>query len=347
MRQLPRAWWDIEVKPVVCFGEVLIDFQPVAPVGPSHAPTFQQHAGGAPANVAVAVAALGGNAEFVGMLANDMFAGFLLDSLHRANVRTTHVQRTSAAPTALAFVALDQHGERSFSFHRPPAADLLFNAGALAADAFRDALIFHACSNSLTEDAIANATLACMRRARAAGVLVSFDMNLRPALWSPDVDPAPRIWNALALADVVKLSAEEFAFLAASKGSEATALDATWSGHARLVLITDGAQPLRWVTRAAHGTLETFPVQAIDSTAAGDAFSGGFLLSLATAGIDASTLPALIANREHLEDMLRFAAACGALATTRRGAFAAMPSHVEVEALMHSTAIEPTKVASS
>ena len=179
------------------------------------------------------MAALGGQAEFVGMLATDMFADFLLDSLHRANVGTAHVQRTGAAPTALAFVALDEHGERSFSFYRPPAADLLFDAGALSMDAIAAASVLHACSNSLTEDGIAQATLACMRSAREAGVLVSFDMNLRPALWARDVDPAPRIWSALALADVVKLSAEELAFLVACKGSEAAALDAIWAGHAR------------------------------------------------------------------------------------------------------------------
>lgn len=347
MPRAPRAWRGIEVKPVVCFGEVLIDFQPVASAGASHAQTFQQHAGGAPANVAVAVATLGGKAEFVGMLASDMFADFLLDSLRRAHVGTTHVQRTGTAPTALAFVALDAHGERSFSFYRPPAADLLFDADALAIDAFQDASVFHACSNSLTEAPIAQATLDCMQRARNANVLVSFDMNLRPALWPRDIDPAPRIWSALALADVVKLSAEELAFLAESKGSEHAALEAIWSGHAQLVLVTDGAQPVHWHVRAARGTLDTFPVEAIDSTAAGDAFSGGFLFALATAGINASTLPVLIEDRQRFEAMLRFAAACGALATTRRGAFAAMPSRAEVDALLNETSLQPLKVAAS
>jgi fructokinase len=334
------------MKPVFCFGEALIDFLPVMPADPVQSRAFQQHAGGAPANVAVAVAALGGQAEFVGMLATDMFADFLLDSLHRANVGTAHVQRTDAAPTALAFVAWDEHGERSFSFYRPPAADLLFDAGALSTDAIATASVLHACSNSMTEDAIARATLACMRSAREAGVPVSFDMNLRPLLWPAGVDPATRIWNALALADVVKLSAEELAFLAESTGSEHAALEAIFSGESELVLVTDGARPLRWFAPAASGTLATYPVQVIDSTAAGDAFTAGILFRLASAGIDASGLPALIEDRERFEAMLRFAAACGALATTRRGAFAAMPSRAEVEALMHSNQLESPEMAS-
>ena len=333
------------MKSVFCFGEVLVDFQPVAASPTSHAPRFEQHAGGAPANVAVAVARLGGNAEFVGMLSTDPFSDFLLDSLRGANVATNHIQRTCAAPTALAFVTLDEKGERSFSFYRSPAADLLFRESRLPAKVFRKASIFHACSNSLTEEGIAQATMACMRRAREAGVLVSFDMNLRPALWPAGVDAGPRIRTALALADVVKLSAEELAFLAAFAGSESAALDAILCENAQLVLVTDGARPLRWLVRGNHGTLDTYVVESIDSTAAGDAFSGGILFALDEFGIDASSLPGLIGDPSRFHRVLRFGAACGALATTRRGAFAAMPNRNQVETLMHSIDIEPMKVA--
>ena len=344
-RQGRPASLGIEMKSVLCFGEVLIDFQPVKDSSRSQPPRFEQHAGGAPANVAVAVAALGGNAEFVGMLATDVFADFLLDSLHRAKVGTFHVQRTSAAPTALAFVTLDASGERSFSFYRPPAADLLFQESALATDAFDGASIFHACSNSLTEEDIAQATLSLMRRARGAGVLVSFDMNLRPALWPSAVDPGPRIRAALALADVVKLSAEELGFLAVFSNGESAALDAILSGQAQLVLVTDGAQPLRWHARGSHGTLDSYQVATIDSTAAGDAFSGGIAFALTELGVDTASLPALINDATRFNDVLRFGAACGALATTRRGAFAAMASQAEVEALIQSTAVESLKLA--
>lgn len=333
------------MNPIFCFGEVLIDFQPVMPATHARTPRFEQHAGGAPANVAVAVAALGGKAEFVGMLATDHFSNFLLDSLHGANVGTRHIQRTSAAPTALAFVSLDRNGERSFSFYRPPAADLLFRESRLALDAFEQAAILHVCSNSLTEEGIAQATLGIMRRARAAGALVSFDMNLRPALWPSGVDPAPRIREALALADLVKLSVEELAFLADATQGEMEAFKEIFSGRAQLVLITDGERPLHWRARARHGSLESFSVAAIDTTAAGDAFSGGILVALAEFGIDMASLPALIENRDLLNDVLRFGAACGALATTRRGAFAAMPTRDDVDALIRSTCVKPLQAA--
>ncbi|RZA12511.1 MAG: hypothetical protein EOP93_21810, partial [Lysobacteraceae bacterium] len=107
---------------ILCFGEALIDFLARPGDTPDAPRAFLQFAGGAPANVAVAVARLGGDAQFIGMLGEDMFGDFLLGSLRDAGVGTGGVVRTGQANTALAFVALADDGERSFSFYRPPAA---------------------------------------------------------------------------------------------------------------------------------------------------------------------------------------------------------------------------------
>jgi fructokinase len=316
---------------VMCFGEALIDFHAVAPTGARTPPAFVPHAGGAPANVAVAVARLGGTAAFAGMLGADMFGDMLFEQLDAAGVDVRQVRRTDAANTALAFVALDAHGERSFSFYRPPAADLLFRAGDFDAGALATAAIFHAGSCSLTEADIADATLTGMRRARAAGALVSFDMNLRPALWPRDADPTPRLWAALESADLVKLSAEEFAFLAVLPGGEAGVCQRLWQGGTRLLLVTDGAASIRWFAPDASGSLPAFDVPAVDSTGAGDAFVGGVLYELARRGIGADGLVALAADAPRRDALLRFAAACGALAVSRVGSFAAMPDRKRVE----------------
>lgn len=330
---------------IVCFGEALIDFSPAPSLHSGQPPMFVQHAGGAPANVAVAVARLGGKAEFVGMLGEDMFGDFLLDSLQAAGVGIGHVQRTGDAPTALAFVALDAQGERSFSFYRPPAADLLFRNADLSGQVFEQACVLHVCSNSMTEAGIADTTFAAMQRARRADVLVSFDMNLRAALWPRDIDPAPRIWTALALADVVKLSREELEFLIVASGDEAGVLQKLWQGATRLLVITDGARALRWLTPDKQGVIDTFPITTVDSTAAGDAFTGGLLLGLATRSINPVTLPALAADPRALHDTLRFAAACGAFAATRAGSFVAMPTRADAEGLMRAFATTTTNTS--
>jgi fructokinase len=320
------------MRPILCFGEALIDFHAEGNDGRGFGQHFVPFAGGAPANVAVAVARLGGAARFAGMLARDAFGDFLLDSLKRAGVGTDDIARTEAANTALAFVTLDACGERSFSFYRSSTADLLFRPTHFRASAFRDVAVFHVCSNSMTDPELAATTRDGMQRARDAGALVSFDVNLRPALWSPEVDPRPLLWPALHLADVVKMSAEEFAWLALD-GEQAT-LERLWLGHVRLLVVTDGAGPLRWFHPDAEGELPCYPVDAVDTTAAGDAFVGGLLCRLAGLEADPERIDHLVTELPRLHAILRYAAACGALTVTRQGSFAAMPNEDEVLTFM-------------
>lgn len=319
---------------IVCFGEALIDFLAGPPGTAGEARVFRQFAGGAPANAAVAVARQGGTCQFVGMLGQDMFGDFLLDSLRDAGAGTQYVRRTDRAPTALAFVSLDARGERSFSFYRPPAADLLFAEADFEPACLAGARVFHVCSNSLTEDGIAAATLAGMRQARAAGALASIDLNLRPALWADATPLLPRLWEALQAADLVKLSREELDYLREDdRHAEADVL-ARLLEHARLVLVTDGPQPIAWHVRGRSGTHAPPRVQAVDTTAAGDAFIGGLLSQLQRADVDAAGFDAFLADASRLQEALRHAAASGALAVTRHGAFAALPTHQETLALL-------------
>jgi fructokinase len=320
---------------ILCFGEALIDFHSEGRDERGFPRSFVPFAGGAPANVAVAVARLGGNGAFAGMLGKDLFGDFLLDSLQQAGVDCAGVARTDEARTALAFVALDASGERSFSFYRPPSADLLFRPEHFRDDDFRQASVFHVCSNSMTDPALAEATRAGMRRARDAGALVSFDLNLRPALWPDGVDARPEVWPALQLADVVKLSAEELDYLAVD-GEEAV-LEKLWQGKTRLLIITDGANGLRWFHPDAEGEMPVFAVPAVDTTAAGDAFVGGLLHRL-SALEGGERLDDLVGELPRLHATLRFAAACGALTVTRQGSFTAMPSESEVLQFMESCA---------
>ncbi|MGL4693606.1 MAG: PfkB family carbohydrate kinase, partial [Stenotrophomonas maltophilia] len=131
---------------IVCFGEILIDLLAQPPATPDTPRASLQYAGGAPANVAVAAARLGADTHFAGMLGQDMFGDFLAESLASAGVATDCIVRTDAAKTALAFVALDASGERSFSFYHPPAADLLFRSAHFHPNCFEGTRSFHVCS---------------------------------------------------------------------------------------------------------------------------------------------------------------------------------------------------------
>jgi fructokinase len=317
---------------VLCFGEALIDML-AEPAG--KAPLrYERYAGGAPANVAVALGKLGTPVAFIGMLAQDAFGDFLLASMAKAGVATHLVQRTAEANTALAFVTLDDAGERRFSFYRPPAADLLFRVEHFLPEAFTAAAAFHICSNSLTDAACAHATLEGVRLARAGGAIVSFDVNYRPGLWPTHADARPRIWSLLREADVVKLSAAELAYLAEPMQDEAAVIAELWRGKTQWLLITDGAAPLRSLTRDGETRLDAFKVDCINATGAGDAFVAGILDSLS--GFRAEDLDMFLADDVRVQKALRFAAACGALAVTRHGAFEAMPERAEVATLLKS-----------
>jgi fructokinase len=122
------------------------------------------------------------------------------------------------------------------------------------------------------------------------------------------------------------------AYLAAKAGGEAKVLDKLWQGKTRLLIVTHGADAMHWYTPHQRGTVPAFEVQAVDTTAAGDAFVAGLLLCMAKHAVDAGNLLEFAASA--LPDSLRFAAACGAVAVTRHGAFAAMPSREDVNVLL-------------
>ena len=107
---------------VICVGEMVIDFTPGKEKG-----SYIRNAGGAPANVAIALSRLGRNAEFCGKLGNDDFGRFLLKTLRDNKVKVLIEKLTDEAVTTMAFVTLGKNGERSFTFVRKPGADMLLN----------------------------------------------------------------------------------------------------------------------------------------------------------------------------------------------------------------------------
>lgn len=317
------------MKSVLCFGEALIDFLHVGKknIDGLALADFRQFPGGAPANVAVAVARLGSQARFAGQVGDDQFGHFLDDALLHYGVDTRFLHKHPSAPTTLAFVFLDGDGDRSFSFYRDRTADVLFSMEQVSEEWFTEQPIVHVCSNTLTNPDIASVTEYVLERAADAGCRVSFDVNLRPALW-PDAHIERSRCEAVAgVSDFIKCSQEEIDFL--SNGDEDRFVGTCLGGKTQLLVVTDGAKPVRYFTRAHGGTLDTPMVDVVDTTAAGDAFTAGVLRGLSSA----TDLDTLCNDREHVESLLKFAIQCGALATTRAGAFPSLPQFDEVAEL--------------
>ncbi len=287
--------------------------------------TFTPYAGGAPANVAVACARLGVPSRFLGMLGADHFGDFLARELAAHGVDISGVVRTNDARTALAFVSRDADGERTFDFYRPPAADLLYRIEHLPAGVFEAPAILHLCSNSLTEEAIADTTLSLARMAQRADCLVSVDANLRHNLWTEGSADTALVTRLLDHARLVKLSRDELDYLRGDHPADVW-LSGRLAAGVRLIVITDGADVVE--ARGVNLLLSVTPpkVKAVDTTAGGDAFIGGLLAMLAEDGIDGEWYR----NEPRLRRALDIACRCGAHAVTRPGAYAALPTRADI-----------------
>lgn len=309
---------------VICLGELLIDFVPtVTPTTLIDAPAFVKAPGGAPANVAVGLARLGTPSAFMGKVGDDPFGHFLARTLEEVGVDIGPLHFSGHARTALAFVSLRADGDREFTFYRHPSADMLFTPDEVDARALRAAKALHYGSISLIGEPSRSATLHAIRLAREAGLVLSCDPNLRPALWA-DLDAA-RAGLRLAMehAQIVKLSDDEVAFLVGT-ADPLRARERLWTDRTELVVITRGHAGCVWLTREDQDEVAGFPVQAVDTTGAGDGFVAGLLHGLVR---DRSA----ITDPDRLRELCRFACAVGALATTSRGAIPALPSLARVE----------------
>lgn len=307
-------------KPVISFGEALIDM--LALPGDGVRPVFQANPGGAPANVAVGVAKLGGQAHFVGQVGADLFGRQIIKAMQAAGVDTRQLGQTPYAMTPLAFVQLDEHGERSFAFYRDRSADLIYQAEQCEDQVFAAGGIFHSCSNTLTHSNVLNQHWKLLTRARAAGCLLSFDVNYRPNLWASGTDAATRIWQVMMACDVVKASLDELRELF---GNEADAANRLFDAGVQLVLITHGSEPVQAYWRGGQLHINPPAVTALDTTAAGDSFMAGLLVKLAQKAPGTEQLRSFLNHHERVAEALHFACACGAHTVQHTGAFDALP----------------------
>lgn len=265
--------------------------------------------GGAPANVAVGIARLGGQSAFIGRVGDDPFGRFMAKTLADEKVDVKSMRLDPAHRTSTVVVDLDDQGERSFTFMVRPSADLFLESADLPT--FSAGEWLHVCSIALSAEPSRSATFEAMAAIREAGGYVSFDPNIRPDLW-PDENALRRsLEQALQSADVVKLSVEELAFLTGNVEVN-VGLDALMARcPARLVLVTQGKEGVIAWHDATVKHYPATPVECVDTTGAGDAFVAGLLYGLA-AGQD-------------LTPVIALAQRCGALATTAKGAMTALP----------------------
>ncbi len=310
---------------VIALGEALIDFTESG-TSPAGARLFEQNPGGAPANVACAVARLGGRAAFLGKVGDDMHGHFLRQTLKSAGVDTSGMIVDGGVFTTLAFVALGERGERSFSFARKPGADTCLTTGEIDPALLERGKLLHVGSLSLTDEPARSATFYAVKLARELGLTVAYDPNYRASLWPDEATAQEGMRSMTPFCDVVKLSDEETGLLTGEKDPEAAAEKLLSQGVA-CVVVTLGSDGALVATKEGSRKVEAFPAQAVDTTGAGDAFWGAFLTQLTRNHKAPKDL-----TLDEAAGYAKFANAAASICVSRRGGIPAMPTAEEVEA---------------
>ena len=307
---------------ITTIGEILIDLTQSGKTEQG-IPKFDANPGGAPANLAVAAARLGARTAFIGRVGNDSFGDYLKRCLAENGVDVRGMSVDEKARTTLAVVALDERGERTFSFYRDPSADVNLSMDHVPMELLGGTKVLHFGSVSLTAEPARTATLEAAKTAKASGAYVSYDPNYRASLW-PDEETAVRnMTEPLSMVDILKVSDEELPLLTGCTDPEKGSARLTDQG-VRLVLVTLGAHGAFYRFDGHTGHVPGVPCQVGDTNGSGDTFFGAALSQLMKLdSLDQLTVP-------ELRRILAFANKAASITTSRHGAIPAMPTLEEV-----------------
>ena len=307
------------MKKFLSVGEMVIDFLP----GTEEA-SYIRKAGGAPANVAIAIARQGLRAAFCGMMGNDDFGHFLMDTLLENKVEVCNTKLCDEAITTMAFVTLDANNDRSFTFARKPGADMFLTREHIDRAGIEDAVIVHAGSCSLSKDPAADATRYALKMAHDQGVLVSFDVNYRNLMWNDDQDAAAKaVFEILPYVDFLKISDEE----ADMVGGEEN-LPALMEKYGISLLIeTLGGKGAKFYFNGKETFVPSIPSECVDTCGAGDAFWGSFIATLLKAGVQKTS----DLSEALLTEAMKRGNIGGALCVRKKGAIESIPTAEETE----------------
>jgi len=298
-------------------GDAVVD---LIPDGENH---YLKCPGGAPANVAVAIARLGGPSAFFGRVGNDPLGRFMNQTLSQEQVDSRYLILDNDQRTSTVVVDLDDSGERSFTFMVKPSADQFLQTSDIPN--FKQGDWLHVCSIALANEPSRSSTFEAIERIKKAGGSFSFDPNLRPEVWQKPQEMIATVMRAVAKADVVKFSEEELTLLTKTDSIE-QGLNAIKALEIPLVIITQGAKGALVVTKQSQTLVSGKVVKPVDTTGAGDAFVGGLLYQL-------SQTPDW-QKAENIALAVECAHGCGALATTQKGAMTALPNQQALKAFL-------------
>ena len=285
---------------LLSFGESIIDFLPEVRGRLRDVPSFHRAVGGAPANVALALAKLGRRSGLMGKVGQDDFGVYLRDALASQGVDVSDLTQTPLAKTAITFVSIDHQGERSFMSFGGPGAERMFTPEELRPERLARAALILMGSNLMPSEPSRQATMVALRMARELGRPVLMDPNVRAHLWANPDEITPTVEGCFSLVDLLKLSHEELALLAPGMTPAQYYAERLTPRGVLALIATHAEGGAEVFCGPCHARVQAPQVQVIDTTGAGDGFVAGFIAALCEL-----TEPAQRASRDALRLALR------------------------------------------
>ena len=308
---------------VTALGELLIDFTYTGTSDQGNS-LLEANPGGAPCNVLAMLNQCGRTTNFIGKVGKDQFGDLLRDTLADLKIGMDGLCFDEEVNTTLAFVKTFENGDRDFAFYRNPGADMMLTETQVEDEQVKNSHIFHFGTLSMTAEGVCRATEKAVNAAKEAGVLISFDPNLRIPLWKDLQTAKEKMEYGLSKADVCKISEEEVEFLTGEKEIEKGAQILRDRFPVKLLLVTAGAKGSYAFYKDMIVYQPSFKLGGtIETTGAGDTFCGSILHNLLERNINELT-------EDDLKQMLIFANAAAYLVTTKKGAIRSMPTIDEV-----------------
>lgn len=319
------------MKKVCAIGEILIDF---VQRGADEAgyPLLQALPGGAPANFLAAAAKYGCRRAMTGKVGNDAFGHLLTDTLQKAGIDTHNVIIDDNYFTTLAFVTLEENGQRHFSFARKPGADTQITSREIDFDIIESTDLFHFGTLSLTHSPAKEATEKRIDFARENGRIISFDPNIRLNLWDSEEKARQAAFYGFSRADIIKLSDEECEFLYSLSPEKAAAKIMADFGP-KLIFVTLGPKGCYYLSKGFEGYAPCPQgIKAVDTTGAGDIFTGRTVSRL----LDNIKTPDDIDKLtfRQVEYAARFGCGAASLSTLKNGGISSVPEIRDVENIL-------------
>ncbi len=312
---------------VTALGELLIDFTENGTSAQGN-PVLEANPGGAPCNVLSMLNRLGHKTNFIGKIGNDMFGDQLEAALKEVGIGTDGLMRDNEVHTTLAFVHTAPDGDREFSFYRNPGADMMLSEDDVDAEQIKNSTIFHFGSLSMTDEVCRKATRKAIAIAEEAGILMSYDPNLREPLWKSMDLAKEQISYGLEHCNILKISDNEIQWLTGKEDYDEGIAMIQEKYNIPLILLSLGKTGSRAYTKNCRVEVPAFIQEhTIETTGAGDTFGACILHYVLEHGWKEY-------SEAELTEMLTFANAAASIVTTRKGALRVMPTKEEVEAML-------------